>query len=110
PAVADPPAARLRVQATLPACVRPLLRAAAARRSHRESESSRPLLAVGRREARPSRGHDLRRARGVTTPNGTPLLELKEVEKHFPVRRGTLARETGRVHPVDRVTLTIHEA
>jgi len=45
----------------------------------------------------------------VTTPNGTPLLELKEVEKHFPVRRGALARETGRVHAVDGVTLSIQE-
>jgi oligopeptide/dipeptide ABC transporter ATP-binding protein len=45
----------------------------------------------------------------VTSANGTALLELKEVEKHFPVRRGALARETGRVHAVDGVTLTINE-
>ncbi|MDQ3875091.1 MAG: dipeptide ABC transporter ATP-binding protein [Actinomycetota bacterium] len=40
-------------------------------------------------------------------PNGAPLLEIRELEKHFPVRKGALARETGRVHAVDGVTLTV---
>jgi oligopeptide/dipeptide ABC transporter ATP-binding protein len=41
------------------------------------------------------------------SPNGATLLELRDVEKYFPVKRGALARETARVHAVDGVTLTI---
>jgi peptide/nickel transport system ATP-binding protein len=39
--------------------------------------------------------------------NGSPLLELRDVEKHFPVKRGALARETARVHAVDGVSLSV---
>ncbi len=42
----------------------------------------------------------------MTAP-GEPLLELEHVTKHFPVREGILQRETGQVHAVDDVTLTI---
>jgi oligopeptide/dipeptide ABC transporter ATP-binding protein len=45
--------------------------------------------------------------RGTSSTNGSPLLELRDVEKHFPVKRGALARELGRVHAVDGVTLTV---
>src|SRR5215218_990973 len=40
--------------------------------------------------------------------NGT-LVEIQELRKYFPIRRGALARETGRVHAVDGVTLEIQE-
>ncbi len=38
-----------------------------------------------------------------------PLLELEHVKKYFPIRTGILQRETGRVHAVDDVTLTVYK-
>jgi oligopeptide/dipeptide ABC transporter ATP-binding protein len=38
-----------------------------------------------------------------------PLVELENVKKYFPVRSGLLQRETGRVHAVDDITLTIYQ-
>jgi oligopeptide/dipeptide ABC transporter ATP-binding protein len=37
------------------------------------------------------------------------LVEIRDLRKYFPIRRGALARETGRVHAVDGVTLDIDE-
>jgi peptide/nickel transport system ATP-binding protein len=37
----------------------------------------------------------------------TPLLDVKALTKHFPVRGGLLGRATGRVHAVDGVTFEI---
>src|SRR2546429_8700105 len=39
-------------------------------------------------------------------PNGN-LLELKNLKKYFPIRKGILQREFERVHAVDDVTLTV---
>jgi oligopeptide/dipeptide ABC transporter ATP-binding protein len=42
-------------------------------------------------------------------PDGTPLLEARDLEKHFPVRRGFFQRVVGRVRAVDGVDLAIPE-
>jgi oligopeptide/dipeptide ABC transporter ATP-binding protein len=39
-----------------------------------------------------------------------PLLEVRDLVKHFPARRGVLGRATGRVHAVDGVSLDIGPA
>ncbi|HEX9426150.1 MAG TPA: dipeptide ABC transporter ATP-binding protein [Candidatus Polarisedimenticolia bacterium] len=43
------------------------------------------------------------------TPGGgvAPLLEVRDLVKHYPIRRGLLARVTGAVRAVDGVSLTI---
>jgi oligopeptide/dipeptide ABC transporter ATP-binding protein len=38
-----------------------------------------------------------------------PLLEVKNVKKYFPIRKGLLQREVGRVHAVDDVTFAVRE-
>ncbi|GJD53038.1 Oligopeptide transport ATP-binding protein OppF [Methylobacterium crusticola] len=40
-------------------------------------------------------------------PATTPLLELRDVSKHYPVRRGLLRREAGAVRAVDGVSLHV---
>ncbi len=37
------------------------------------------------------------------------LLEVRDLVKHFPVRRGFLGRRTARVHAVDGISLTLEE-
>jgi len=37
------------------------------------------------------------------------LLSVRDLRKHFPVRKGLLRRETARVHAVDGVSLDIHQ-
>jgi oligopeptide/dipeptide ABC transporter ATP-binding protein len=44
----------------------------------------------------------------VSSNGREPLVELENVKKYFPVRSGLLQRETGRVHAVDDITLTIY--
>lgn len=41
--------------------------------------------------------------------SGQPLLEIKELKKHYPVRKGLFGKQTGSVYAVDGVTFTIHE-
>jgi oligopeptide/dipeptide ABC transporter ATP-binding protein len=38
-----------------------------------------------------------------------PLVEARELKKYFPIRKGVLQREVGRVHAVDDVSLTVYE-
>jgi oligopeptide/dipeptide ABC transporter ATP-binding protein len=40
---------------------------------------------------------------------GEPLVEVKNVKKYFPIRKGLLQREVGRVHAVDDVTFAVRE-
>ena len=37
----------------------------------------------------------------------TPLLEARELTKHFPMRSGMLGRSAGRVRAVDAVSFTL---
>jgi oligopeptide/dipeptide ABC transporter ATP-binding protein len=38
-----------------------------------------------------------------------PLVEVRNVKKYFPIRKGLLQREVGRVHAVDDVTFAVRE-
>ena len=40
---------------------------------------------------------------------GDPLVEVRSLKKYFPIRKGLLQREVGRVHAVDDVTFGVHE-
>ena len=40
---------------------------------------------------------------------GDPLVEVRNVKKYFPIRKGLLQREVGRVHAVDDVTFAVRE-
>jgi peptide/nickel transport system ATP-binding protein len=44
---------------------------------------------------------------GMNPTNGQALLEIKNLKKYFPIRKGFLRRVTGHVYAVDDVTLTI---
>jgi oligopeptide/dipeptide ABC transporter ATP-binding protein len=45
----------------------------------------------------------------MSSGNGRdPLVDLRGVKKYFPIRKGLLQREVGRVHAVDDVTLAVH--
>src|SRR5690242_21675877 len=39
----------------------------------------------------------------------TPLLEVRQVKKYVPIRRGVLQREVARVHAVDDVSFAVRE-
>ncbi len=39
----------------------------------------------------------------------TPVLEIEDLKKHFPIRKGILSRTVGQVYAVDGVSFTIHE-
>ena len=43
----------------------------------------------------------------VTTPVTTPLLEVRDLEKHFPIKKGLLGRAKGAVRAVDGVTFSV---
>lgn len=43
-----------------------------------------------------------------TTTNQTPLLEVKDLKQHFPIRRGFLGKITGYVKAVDGVSFTLN--
>ena len=46
----------------------------------------------------------------MTSKNGgDPLVEVQSVKKYFPIRKGLLQREVGRVHAVDDVTFAVRE-
>ncbi|HXY86282.1 MAG TPA: dipeptide ABC transporter ATP-binding protein [Gaiellaceae bacterium] len=41
--------------------------------------------------------------------NGAPLLEIENVKKYFPIRKGLLGREVARVHAVDDVSFSVRD-
>lgn len=41
--------------------------------------------------------------------DGAPLLEVRNVKKYFPIRKGVLQREVARVHAVDDVSFAVRE-
>src|SRR5881397_3703685 len=41
--------------------------------------------------------------------NGSPLVEVDNLKKYFPIKQGLLQREAGRVHAVDDVTFAVRE-
>jgi peptide/nickel transport system ATP-binding protein len=43
------------------------------------------------------------------TNGGAPLVEVENLKKYFPIRKGLLQREAGRVHAVDDVTFWVSE-
>ena len=48
----------------------------------------------------------------ATTPltvNGKPLLEVRDLKTHFPIRKGVFARTVGHVKAVDGVSFDVHE-
>jgi oligopeptide/dipeptide ABC transporter ATP-binding protein len=44
-----------------------------------------------------------------STNGGDPLVEVRNVKKYFPIRKGFLQREVGRVHAVDDVSFAVRE-
>src|SRR5437899_793792 len=48
-----------------------------------------------------------RRRRGVTALNPSPMLRVDNLVKHFPVRRGLFARQSGAVRAVDGVSFEL---
>ena len=46
---------------------------------------------------------------GVYAPEHPVLLKVKGLKKHFPIRKGLLKREVGRMRAVDGIDLTIHK-
>jgi oligopeptide/dipeptide ABC transporter ATP-binding protein len=45
----------------------------------------------------------------MSTNGGGPLIEVRHVKKYFPIRKGLLQREVGRVHAVDDVSFEVKE-
>ena len=45
----------------------------------------------------------------MTMPEQKPLLEIKNLKMHFPIKRGVMGRTVGHIKAVDDVSLTIHE-
>ena len=48
-------------------------------------------------------------SKAVVAGNGVPLLEVIGLKKHFPIKKGLLARTVGNVYAVDGINLTINE-
>src|SRR5579871_4471997 len=105
-------------------CAAPTRRPTACRRSRASCRRSLPCLkgAPSRRAARArstsaaSSGRPTNRRRRATGPRAgipmvanTPVLEVTDLKKHFPVRKGLLRRVVGQVYAVDGVSFTINE-
>src|SRR5689334_10268675 len=83
----------------------------------RRAAASRPISATARRL--PSRRRRLATSPPATIPTGfpdcdvmpasppPPLLEVRDLKKHFPIRRGLFSRTAGYVYAVDGVSFTI---
>src|SRR5262249_10625651 len=46
---------------------------------------------------------------GIPMADAVPVLEVKDLKKHFPVKKGLLRRTVGHVYAVDGVSFTINE-
>ena len=42
-------------------------------------------------------------------PSGQPLIEVRDIKKYFPIRKGLMQREVARVHAVDGVSFAVQE-
>ena len=45
----------------------------------------------------------------MSTNGGAPLVDIKSLKKYFPIKKGVLGREVGRVHAVDDVTFAVEK-
>ncbi|TML60084.1 MAG: dipeptide ABC transporter ATP-binding protein [Actinobacteria bacterium] len=45
----------------------------------------------------------------MSSNGGAPLVEVRGLKKYFPIKKGVLSREVGRVHAVDDVTFAVSE-
>jgi oligopeptide/dipeptide ABC transporter ATP-binding protein len=45
----------------------------------------------------------------MSTNGAAPLVEARGLKKYFPIKKGVLSREVGRVHAVDDVTFAVQE-
>jgi peptide/nickel transport system ATP-binding protein len=97
------------VPASLPARVRPLRRDADARGTPPRSDRPlRSLLARSRAEASEASGRRTDRPGSTGMNGGEPLLEVTDLVKHFPVKRGILIdREVDQVRAVDGISFAI---
>ena len=43
----------------------------------------------------------------MSSNGGAPLVEVRSLKKYFPIKKGVLSREVGRVHAVDDVTFAV---
>ncbi|MGZ5120380.1 MAG: ATP-binding cassette domain-containing protein, partial [Burkholderiales bacterium] len=43
----------------------------------------------------------------TTAPSPTPLLQVENLTKHFPVRKGVFSQLSGHVHAVDDISFSI---
>ncbi|UTF53646.1 ABC transporter ATP-binding protein [Natronosalvus rutilus] len=43
----------------------------------------------------------------MNAPGSNPLLEVRDLEKHYPITKGVLKREVGRVRAVDGIDITV---
>ena len=49
----------------------------------------------------------------MTSPNqavGAPLLEVRDLRKYFPIKKGVFGRESGAVRAVDGVSFNVNAA
>ncbi len=98
-AVADQPAAGLQVPAALPARVREVQGGAAAREPRRRrraisTAAGSTSSTSGRIATRPSPAAS-RRRRERGAQSGQPLIEVRDVKKYFPIRKGAAAARGG---------------
>jgi len=60
-------------------------------------------------DALPSREKRIREGRDLSIKNPKPVLEIKDLKVHYPIRRGLFRRIVGYVKAVDGVTMTVNQ-
>ena len=68
------------------------------------ADRSRQAAAAGRRH---ERAGDQRPRRRPAAARGEPLMEVRDLVKHFPIRKGLLQRQVGAVRAVDGVSFDV---